>query len=177
MEKIKEENRCKLCGEPINLDDFESRFEIPQLMAKKHVCFSCAFWIKRKEYDEKLLENYFNNGTTNNSRIPVITPNWEHWVVKPFQNLLIVDGMSTFSRVIKLEATRYYMAAVTDDYPNKVWFIDNNNISHQGTIPEHLRHLYTPNGIYLSPMQWKLFQDRKTVTPDEIKNMINEAII
>lgn len=81
--------------------------------------------------------------------------------------------MGTFSRV-KLEATRYYMAAVTDAYPNRVWLIDNNNISHQGTIPEHLRHLYTPNGIY---MQWKLFQDRKTVTPDEIKNMINEAII
>ena len=54
MEKIKNENRCKLCKEPINLDDFESSFEIPQLMAKKHVCFSCGFWIKRKEYDEKL---------------------------------------------------------------------------------------------------------------------------
>lgn len=174
MEKIKNENRCKLCGEPINLDDFEPDFEIPQLMAKKHVCFNCGFWIKRKEYDEKLLKEYFNSGTTNSSRIPVITPDWGHWVVKPFQNLLIEVG--TFSRV-KLEATRYYMAVITDAYPNKVWFIDNNNMSHQGTIPEHLRHLYTPNGIYLSPMEWKLFQDRKTVTSDEIKNMINNAII
>ena len=129
---------------------------------------------KGKEYDEKLWKEYFNSGTTNSSRIPVVTPNWEHWIVKPFQNLLIETG--TFSRV-KLEATRYYMAVITDAYPNKVWFIDNNNMSHQGTIPEHLRHLYTPNGIYLSPMEWKLFQDRKTVTSDEIKNMINNAII
>lgn len=82
MEKIKNENRCKLCKEPINLDDFESSFEIPQLMAKKHVCFSCGFWIKRKEYDEKLWKEYFNSGTTNSSRIPVVTPNWEHWIVK-----------------------------------------------------------------------------------------------
>lgn len=174
METTKDENRCKLCGEPINLDDFKPDFEIPQLMAKKHVCFNCGFWIKRKEYDEELIKKYFNRATTNDSRIPVITPTWGHLVVKPFQSLSIQVG--TFQST-RLDSTRYYMAVVTDAYPNKVWFIDNNNISHQGTIPEHLRHLYTPNGIYLSPMQWKLFQDRKTVTSDEIKNMINNAII
>lgn len=179
MERTKEENQCKLCKEPINLGDFEARFEIPQLMAKNHICFSCAFWMKRKEYDDRLWREYFYF-SKNNLKIPVITPDWKHWVVKPFPSLVIQTG--TFEHT-RLEATRYYMAVVIEDrgiigaHPNKIWLIDNNNMSHQGTIPEHLRHLYTPNGIYLSPMEWKLFQDRKTVTSDEIKNMINNAII
>lgn len=36
-------NECQICGKPINLEEFDETREIPQLMARKQVCFQCAF--------------------------------------------------------------------------------------------------------------------------------------
>lgn len=36
-------NECRICGKPINLEEFDETREIPQLMARKQVCFKCAF--------------------------------------------------------------------------------------------------------------------------------------
>lgn len=38
-----QENECQICGKPINLEEFDETREIPQLMARKQVCFKCAF--------------------------------------------------------------------------------------------------------------------------------------
>lgn len=159
-----DDNRCKNCGALINLDDFEPNLEIPQFMAKKHVCYKCAFWFKRREWDKELISKKGLQGP-----IPVITPDWSHWIVKPFQKLAVETG--TYSRTI-IESTRTYMAVIDERDSERVWFIDTNNASHQGIIPEHLRGLFTPNGVVLSPMEWKCFQDRKSITSADIKEII-----
>ena len=50
-------NECQICGKPINLEEFDETREIPQLMARKQVCFKCAFWFNRLAYDKELLSD------------------------------------------------------------------------------------------------------------------------
>lgn len=45
-------NECQICGKPINLEEFDETREIPQLMARKQICFQCAFWSNRLAYDK-----------------------------------------------------------------------------------------------------------------------------
>lgn len=162
------DNKCNLCGDQINLDEFELKFEIPQLMKEKGICFKCAFWIKRRSNDDDLLRVEGSDIV-----IPVITPDWSHWIVKPYENIMVDIG--TFAKV-RLESTRYYMAVIHEKFPDKLWLIDNNNIYHQGIIPNHLRNLYTPNGIYLSPMEWRSLQNQRNLTPANIKKMIENQL-
>ena len=48
-------NECQICGKPINLEEFDETREIPQLMARKQICFQCAFWSNRLAYDKELV--------------------------------------------------------------------------------------------------------------------------
>ena len=47
-------NRCRICGKPINLEDFDKNREIPKLMKAQDLCFQCAFWFNRLDYDKEL---------------------------------------------------------------------------------------------------------------------------
>lgn len=47
-------NRCRICGKLINLEDFDINREIPKLMKAQDICYGCAFWYTRLEYDKKL---------------------------------------------------------------------------------------------------------------------------
>ena len=47
-------NECQICGKPINLEEFDETREIPQLMARKQVCFKCAFWFNRLDMIKSL---------------------------------------------------------------------------------------------------------------------------
>ena len=47
-------NECQICGKPLNLEEFDETREIPQLMARKQICFQCAFWSNRLDYDKEL---------------------------------------------------------------------------------------------------------------------------
>ena len=62
-------NECQICGKPINLEEFDETREIPQLMARKQVCFQCAFWFNRLDYDKELEKE---------GKIAVITPAREY---------------------------------------------------------------------------------------------------
>jgi len=160
-----DDNQCKLCGYPLNLDEFELKYKIPQLMEREHLCFDCAYWMVRKEEDDKMVQYYRINS---HGRIPVITTDWRHWIVDPFHSMWISIG--SFAKV-RLYSTRSYMAVISQAHDG-VWFIDNNNISNQGIIPKHLRNQFTPNGICLTAAEWEYFQARKTVTTAEIKKLI-----
>lgn len=45
---------CKLCGSSLNLEDFEPKSDIYQIMEKENLCFKCAFWTWRKREDKAL---------------------------------------------------------------------------------------------------------------------------
>ena len=76
-------NECQICGKPINLEEFDETREIPQLMARKQVCFKCAFWFNRLAYDKELEKE---------GKIAVITPDYSHWVTKIPGNILMVPS-------------------------------------------------------------------------------------
>lgn len=48
------EQDCKICGSRINLEDFEPKSDIYQIMEKENLCFKCAFWTWRKREDKAL---------------------------------------------------------------------------------------------------------------------------
>ena len=64
-------NECQICGKPINLEEFDETREIPQLMARKQICFKCTFWFNRLAYDKELEKE---------GKIAVITRDYSHWV-------------------------------------------------------------------------------------------------
>lgn len=47
---------CKLCGSSLNLEDFEPKSDIYQIMEKENLCFKCAFWTWRKKEDQYLVK-------------------------------------------------------------------------------------------------------------------------
>ena len=48
------ERDCKICGSGFNIEDFEPKSDIYQIMKKEDLCFSCAFWTWRLSEDKKL---------------------------------------------------------------------------------------------------------------------------
>lgn len=159
-------NRCQICGKPISLEDYEPTYEIPLLMKSKQVCYSCAFWHKRVEYDKKLLSQH---------KVALITPGYSHWLVKvPGTLLTIATGFSGIYHSM-LNPTMTYAAILDEDMKN-FSLVRTNNASYQGNIPEHLRGLFKINGIFLSLEQFKELEDRRNITYEFIKNMIDNAI-
>ena len=49
--------KCNLCSEPYDLDEFEQSLAIPQIMKEKGLCWDCAYWTWRKIMDDKLTES------------------------------------------------------------------------------------------------------------------------
>ena len=159
-------NRCHICGKPINLEDYEPTYEIPLLMKSDQLCFHCAFWHKRVEYDKELLKQ---------NKVALITPKYDHWVVKvPGTILTIPTGFSGLYHAM-LNPTMTY-AAILDEKHKSFSLVQTNNASHQGDIPKPLRVLFKINGIFLSPEQFKELQDRRNITYEFIKNKIDNAI-
>lgn len=76
-------NRCRICGKPINLKDFDLNREIPKLMKNQDICFQCAFWFNRLDYDKNLEKE---------NKIAVITPDYSHWVTRVPGNILMVPS-------------------------------------------------------------------------------------
>lgn len=166
------DNKCKLCGKPIDLEEYMPQMRIPQFMKANHLCFHCAFWFVRKDEDNELL---MRADYGKDDPIPLVTPDWSHWIVRPFRNCFFKSSSFNATR---LESTRWYLGMVykLPTGEEKLWLIDNNNIAHQGTIPEHLHHLFEPNAIYLPLSEWMRLQNKREITSAELKNMIRENI-
>jgi hypothetical protein len=158
-------NECQICGKPINLEEFYETREIPQLMARKQVCFKCAFWFNRLDYDKNLEKE---------NKIAVITPDYSHWVTKVPGNILMVP--SAFGGIYQTKLQPINTLGVIDEKTKHVYIIRYNNIAHQGTIPEHLRKLFKVNGVFLSPQEYKMLEDYRGNAYEFIKNKIDNAI-
>lgn len=158
-------NRCRICGKPINLEDFDKSREIPKLMKSQDLCFQCAFWFNRLDYDKELEKE---------KKIAVITLDYSHWVTKVPGTILTVP--SSFSGIYHTKLQPISTLGVIDRKTKQVYIIRYNNITHQGTIPEHLRKLFKVNGVILSPQEYKMLEDYQGNAYEFIKNMIDNAI-
>lgn len=158
-------NRCRICGKPINLEDFDKNREIPKLMKAQDLCFKCAFWFNRLAYDKELEKE---------GKIAVITPDYSHWVTKIPGNILMVP--SAFGGIYQTKLQPVNTLGVIDEDRKKLFIIRYNNITHQGTIPEHLRDAFKVNGVILSPQEYKMLEDYRGNAYEFIKNKIDNAI-
>ena len=155
-------NRCRICGKLINLEDFDINREIPKLMKAHDVCYSCAFWFNRLEYDKKL---------ENEKKIVVITPDYSHWITRVPGDILMVP--SAFGGIYQTKLQPINTLGVIDRNKKDLYIIRYNNITHQGTIPEHLRKLFKVNGVFLSPQEYKMLEDYQGNAYEFIKNKID----
>lgn len=155
-------NRCRICGKLINLEDFDINREIPKLMKARDVCYSCAFWFNRLEYDKKL---------ENEKKIAVITPDYSHWITRVPGDILMVP--SAFGGIYQTKLQPVNTLGVIDRNKKDLYIIRYNNITHQGTIPEHLRKLFKVNGVFLSPQEYKMLEDYQGNAYEFIKNKID----
>jgi hypothetical protein len=162
---MNKENQCQLCGKPINLDEFDLSREIPQRMKRDHICFRCVFWLNRKFYDEELEKE---------KKIAVITPDYSHWITRVPGDILMVP--SAFGGVYQTKLQPVNTLGVIDRNKKELFIIRYNNITHQGTIPEHLRDVFKVNGVILSPQEYKMLEDYRGNAYEFIKNMIDNAI-
>lgn len=157
-------NRCQICGKPINLEDFDLNREIPKLMKAQDVCYQCAFWFKRLDYDKNLEKE---------NKIAIITPDYSHWVTTVPGSILMVP--SAFGKIYQTKLQPINTLGVIDRKTKQVYIIRYNNITHQGTIPEHLslRKLFKVNGVFLSPQEYKMLEDYQGNAYEFIKNKID----
>lgn len=155
-------NECQICGKPINLEEFNETREIPQLMARKQVCFKCAFWFKRLDYDKNLEKE---------NKIAIITPDYSHWITTVPGSILMVP--SAFGGIYQIKLQPINTLGVIDRKTKQVYIIRYNNITHQGTIPEHLRKLFKINGVFLSPQEYKMLEDYRGNAYEFIENKID----
>lgn len=155
-------NRCQICGKPINLEDFDLNREIPKLMKAQDVCYQCAFWFKRLDYDKNLEKE---------NKIAIITPDYSHWVTTVPGSILMVP--SAFGGIYQTKLQPINTLGVIDRKTKQVYIIRYNNITYQGTIPEHLRKLFKVNGVFLSPQEYKMLEDYQGNAYEFIRNKID----
>lgn len=152
--------KCHLCNEPIDLHQYELSKAIPKIMEAKQLCFHCDFWQNLKEEDDKLRKN------PSMEIISLITPDYHHYTIH-LNSLWIETG--TFRRE-RIKPSENYIAMLTED--NSMVINSYNNWGFQGIIPEHLRELFTPNGLTLTPVELMELLSRKSFTSEDLKLMI-----
>lgn len=135
-----------------------------KIMEAKQLCFHCAFWQNLKEEDDKLRKN------PSMEIISLITPDYHHYTIH-LNSLWIETG--TFRRE-RIKPSENYIAMLTED--NSMVINSYNNWGFQGIIPEHLRELFTPNGIILTPVELMELLSRKSFTSEDLKFMIQNYI-
>lgn len=124
-----------------------------------------CFWFNRLAYDKELEKE---------KKIAVITPDYSHWITRIPGSILMVP--SAFGGIYQTKLQPVNTLGVIDEDKEKLFIIRYNNITHQGTIPEHLRDAFKVNGVFLSPQEYKMLEDYRGNAYEFIKNKIDNAI-
>lgn len=80
---------------------------------------------------------------------------------------------SAFGGIYQTKLQPINTLGVIDRNKKDLYIIRYNNITHQGTIPEHLRKLFKVNGVFLSPQEYKMLEDYHGDAYEFIKNKID----
>jgi len=117
---------CELCGQQDCLDNYLDNCDYLPIMAKRHVCFHCAFWIHKIE-----------NPPPNRMIIGGC-----HYTVHPF--------MKRPNNVIKgFSGREFYIRKMNGQ------LIKSNNVWCQGNIPEQFRPQLPDDAHFLSLMTFQ----------------------
>lgn len=186
------EKDCKICGSGFNLEDFEPRSEIYQIMEKENLCFQCAFWTWRSLEDKKLQRLHDDKGL----RLAKLkkeeasdTDPWDPYKLSA-KTLLAIHPDWWFGRPIILKGDHYiyhpgkisnpqkidsyHTYILMDDgtiYPFMMGLYDNTGITHQGKIPARFlmsvdnNEVFENNAILLSELDMEELKARGMKTP------------
>ena len=186
------EKDCKICGSGFNLEDFEPRSEIYQIMEKENICFQCAFWTWRSLDDKKLQRLHDDKGL----RLAKLkkeeasdTDPWDPYKLSA-KTLLAIHPDWWFGRPIILKGDHYiyhpgkisnpqkidsyHTYILMDDgtiYPFMMGLYDNTGITHQGKIPARFlmsvdnNEVFENNAILLSEFDMEELKARSMKTP------------
>lgn len=123
---------CSICGQPININDFDLHQHLPKMMLAEHLCYQCAFWIDKARNPDPNREIIEGN----------------HYIFKPFKE------EKTYFMGMRGHKLYIMKTDGTVKCSNDVW--------HQGEIPERFRSIFPdtakfiPWNLYcrLSSRQW-----------------------
>lgn len=186
------EQDCKICGSSLNLEDFEPKSDIYQIMEKEHLCFSCAFWtwrlaedkVLKRLHDDKALRldklrreeasdtDPFDPYKQSAKTLLAIYPDWY------FGRPIILKGDHYIYHPGKISNPQkidpYHTYILIDDgtiYPFMMGLYDKIGITHQGKIPARFlmtfdnREVFENNAILLSDLDIEELKARGMKTP------------
>ena len=189
------EKDCKICGSRFNLEDFEPKSDIYQIMEKENLCFSCAFWTWRLAED-KALQLLHDNKNKFLAKLRVeevpLTFDQSPWASfeQSDETLLMRYPKWWFGRPIILKGNHYiyhpgeisnpqiidlhHKYILMNDgtiYPYIMGLYNKRGITHQGKIPARFimtldnREVFENNAILLSELDMEELKARGMKTP------------
>ena len=141
---------CTLCGKTDIFSIDENNKDFGDLVYKKYLCFSCAFWTN-------IVDTKFNSETS------LLMPNYVLYHASSFttQNGLAPKG--------KMNRGLFGVKYVGERLSGEIIFTDNLWLI--GTVPEHFRKFIIPNMIHLDPIyQAPWFISKENITL-EVENV------
>ena len=159
--------RCIICQEPQNLEDYDERLTIPKIMKKDRLCYRCAYWKMRFK------EIY-----------GVVPPASLSYVDKRMPSLRF-----TLDPIIRCITKDYEMVTLHIDKPNPIrlnqsksyliqgqydkFLVNVKRVTYQGNIPNHLIPNFIPNITLLDNLEaLRLIDLSSTVIKDNLYYII-----
>lgn len=143
------EKDCKICGSGFNLEDFEPKSDIYQIMEKENLCFKCAFWTWRLAEDKTLQllhdsKNLFL-AKLRTEYVDDIAP----WISfeKSDETLLTIYPKWWFGRPVILEGSHHIYHPGAINKPSRIDLHHNYILMDDGTIYPYLMGLYGKEGL------------------------------
>lgn len=180
------EKDCKICGSRFNLEDFDPKSDIYQIMKKEDLCFQCAYWTWRLSEDKKLqrLHDVKVLRLDKLRREEVMdTAPWDFYE-KSDETLLAIYPDWWFGRPIILKGNHYiyhlreimnppiidlhHKYILMDDgtiYPYIMGLYNKGGITYQGKIPVRFNKVFENNAILLSELDMEELKARGMKTP------------
>lgn len=143
------EKDCKICGSGFNLEDFEPKSDIYQIMEKENLCFKCAFWTWRLAEDKTLQllhdsKNLFLS-KLRTEEVDDIAP----WISfeQSDETLLTRYPKWWFGRPVILEGSHHIYHPGAINKPSRIDLHHNYILMDDGTIYPYLMGLYGKEGL------------------------------
>jgi hypothetical protein len=122
--------QCRYCGSPVDLENYNQKLPLPQVMKKEQLCFACAFW--KNLIDNPVPYRQIINGT--------------HWTFNPWSDKpMMFAGHGGRAFYIMLNDGNVLRS-------NNAWF--------QGEIPEHFRSQLPDTAKFISRTAYYKIKDQ-----------------
>lgn len=143
------EKDCKICGSRFNLEDFEPKSDIYQIMKKEDLCFQCAYWTWRLSEDKKLQRLHDSKDLFLAKLRKEELDDMAHWgsFEQSDETLLLRYLKWWFGRPVILEGSHYIYYPGEIHKPSRIDLHYNYILMDDGTIYPYLMGLYGKEGL------------------------------